>query len=351
MRAEIRIDPEFAALIPPPQEAERAALEAEILAHGVREPLVVWKEERILVDGHTRRTICEARGIPYEVVEYPFPDRDAARCWIIDNAFARRNLTKELTEFLIGSRYLAERKHPASTQFKSSRLRQCDEAGGETREKLALREGVSPRTVERFAEFARALNAIAASAGVQARNDILAGVVRVPRRSLQEIAERSPKSLEELRQVVGEVRATRPSAKRAAPAPKVAAFSTRGVRKILHEDQPDGSTVYFALLSCGHKVKLKPRSATSKTKSMPCPKCGSGSRPAWERQVKRVQLEATVTAAIADPYRRSYVFNLVQAAIDVLTVAPMTELQVRVWAGLEAGLYGARILVEPEEQR
>ncbi len=38
----IHVDSEFAALIPPPPEAERLALEASIARDGIRDPLVLW---------------------------------------------------------------------------------------------------------------------------------------------------------------------------------------------------------------------------------------------------------------------------------------------------------------------
>jgi hypothetical protein len=49
---ELCIDPEFLALIPPLSATERQGLEASILAEGCRDPLIVWEEKNILVDGH-----------------------------------------------------------------------------------------------------------------------------------------------------------------------------------------------------------------------------------------------------------------------------------------------------------
>jgi len=46
----LRVDPEFAALIPPPTEQELAQLEEHIRADGCRDPLVVWERRDALLD-------------------------------------------------------------------------------------------------------------------------------------------------------------------------------------------------------------------------------------------------------------------------------------------------------------
>lgn len=90
---EIKIDKEFSALIPPLTPEELHGLETSLMLEGCRDALVVWKETGILLDGHNRLRICEARGILFETREISLPDRDAAKLWIIQNQLARRNLT------------------------------------------------------------------------------------------------------------------------------------------------------------------------------------------------------------------------------------------------------------------
>jgi N6-adenosine-specific RNA methylase IME4 len=87
----IRIDAEFQALIPPLRPEELAQLEANILAEGIRDPLVTWGG--VLIDGHNRYAIAERHGLTYQTVEREFDDRDAAVLWVIYNQFGRRNLT------------------------------------------------------------------------------------------------------------------------------------------------------------------------------------------------------------------------------------------------------------------
>jgi hypothetical protein len=57
----ITIDPHFKALISPLSEAERAGLEADIVANGCRDALVIakWHSGTALADGHNRLAICD----------------------------------------------------------------------------------------------------------------------------------------------------------------------------------------------------------------------------------------------------------------------------------------------------
>lgn len=89
--SQIEIDQEFNALIPPLSSEELAQLEANIIADGCRDPLVVW--DGILIDGHNRYAICTRHGIPFQTVSMEFEDRSHAVEWIIKNQFGRRNLS------------------------------------------------------------------------------------------------------------------------------------------------------------------------------------------------------------------------------------------------------------------
>lgn len=137
---DIKIDAEFAALIPPLSAEERNQLEENIVEHGgARDPLVVWvpsewtpdgesdplrwedgelqaheclsgeqKQLRVwftetdtytvtdwpvvLLDGHNRYEICTRLDLPFDIEEMRFADRSHAEEWIIRNQFGRRNL-------------------------------------------------------------------------------------------------------------------------------------------------------------------------------------------------------------------------------------------------------------------
>ncbi len=90
---DLLIDPEFKVLIPPLEPNELKELEESILKEGCRDALVVWKETNTLLDGHNRLQICKRLGKPYQIKLLSLPDRDAAKIWVINNQFARRNLS------------------------------------------------------------------------------------------------------------------------------------------------------------------------------------------------------------------------------------------------------------------
>lgn len=96
--ADITIDAEFEALLPPLSEQENLELMRLIDAEGFREPVTVWLGHGLIVDGHNRYRIWrdlyrdDEDRCP-DVVERHFADRDAVKEWIIRNQLARRNLT------------------------------------------------------------------------------------------------------------------------------------------------------------------------------------------------------------------------------------------------------------------
>ncbi len=86
-------DNEFRALIPTLAPDERQGLEQSLISEGNRDPIVIWKETKLLLDGHNRYDICTQHGIKLQTpVELSFPDREAAKVWIINNQLSRRNI-------------------------------------------------------------------------------------------------------------------------------------------------------------------------------------------------------------------------------------------------------------------
>ena len=83
--------PEFAELLPPLTGEQLAALETDIMENGCYSPLIV-NEDLEIVDGHTRKKLCEKHGIPYNMVVFHFDDRLDAMRWALDTQKGRRNL-------------------------------------------------------------------------------------------------------------------------------------------------------------------------------------------------------------------------------------------------------------------
>ncbi len=89
----VTIDDEFQSLIPPLTEEELTGLEENLLRDGCIDPLIVWAEQCILLDGHNRKAICDRYSIDYELHGVSFTDRNEAKQWVIEHQFGRRNLT------------------------------------------------------------------------------------------------------------------------------------------------------------------------------------------------------------------------------------------------------------------
>lgn len=159
--ADVRIDPEFAALIPPPSAAERATLKALLFARGCEEDLTVWAEEGILLDGHNRRELCGELNIPFGVRELSFPDRDAAKEWVIAYQLGRRNLPTQVRGELVLEReaILKRRAAEASAanlrrgaegpapECQKSDTRETPAGNGRVDDQLAAEAGMSRDTL------------------------------------------------------------------------------------------------------------------------------------------------------------------------------------------------------------
>ncbi len=184
------VDGEFARLVPPLSPQERRSLEMQLRLEGCRDPLVIWNGHNILLDGHNRRQICEAYGIPYVCVGIDLPDREAARSWIVRQQLARRNLTPEAAAFLRGQRYLAEKQsHGGDRKGEGSR----DHNGPlKTAQRLAREYKLGETTIKRDANFARAVDAIVENCGPEARALVLSRDTGLSQGQIRQLAKKSP---------------------------------------------------------------------------------------------------------------------------------------------------------------
>jgi N6-adenosine-specific RNA methylase IME4 len=145
----LKIDPEFAALIPPLAPEEREQLERNILADGCRDPLTVW--DGVIVDGHNRYEICTRHGLNFLVCDKDFANRDEAMDWMDANQLGRRNLTSDQFTLALGRRYNRTKKSRGGDRKSKD---QIDTLNGDTAAQLAVQHGVGEATVKRAAKFA-----------------------------------------------------------------------------------------------------------------------------------------------------------------------------------------------------
>ena len=71
--AEVKINREFASLIPPLSSDERELLRDSLAVEGLRDSLVVWEEKHLLLDGHNRLGLCKELGIEPSSFTVPSP--------------------------------------------------------------------------------------------------------------------------------------------------------------------------------------------------------------------------------------------------------------------------------------
>ena len=176
-------------LIMPLRDEEKAQLEANLVAEGCRDALVIWQEEGILLDGHHRYEICERRGLPYATMAISLPDMDTAKIWIIRNQRGRRNLTPEQQSYLRGTEYqLTRGRRGGDKKSKGNSYPLMDTAS-----QLAAEHKVSAKTIKNDAAFTRAIDTLAAAVGGEgvdaARHALLARETNVDRQGVRILAQ------------------------------------------------------------------------------------------------------------------------------------------------------------------
>ena len=195
---ELRIDPEFAALIPPLLPEEFAQLEQSILSEGCRDAIIVWGN--IIVDGHNRYRICSAHNIPYRTEARDFKDRDAAMLWMLQNQLGRRNLNDFQRVEMV-----RKVEHAVKTQAKTRQLLglvqnstvkekfpERDGAEKQARDELGAMAGVSGKTYEHAGKVLDNAPAPVVQATRNSQLSIHAAyqVTKLPQAQQTEIAER-----------------------------------------------------------------------------------------------------------------------------------------------------------------
>ena len=89
---EYRIDQELQKVMPELSEEDYKELENSLLKDGFKgSPIIVWGD--IIIDGHNRYEICQKHGIPYEIKELSFDNKEEVIQWMVRAQLGRRNLT------------------------------------------------------------------------------------------------------------------------------------------------------------------------------------------------------------------------------------------------------------------
>jgi len=158
---ELIIDNEFKSYVRPLTDEEYEKLKESILAEGIRDPLVVWKN--VLLDGHHRFKLAQEHGLEYKTVEVDLPDIWAAKDWIIKNQLGRRNLTEQEASYYRGKLYESRKlRQGGDRKSKAQNVLLIN-----TAEEIGKEYGVSHMTVKRDAEFSKSVDKITRKSNTQ----------------------------------------------------------------------------------------------------------------------------------------------------------------------------------------
>lgn len=150
---QLKIDPEFQSLLLPLPNEKFRQLEENIKADGCMDALVIWNGT--IVDGHNRYKICQENGIPFNVEEKEFADRDEVVEWIIRNQFGRRDLSPaQRSELALRLKPVLQKQAKENQKISEGRGKKGSANSPnlnrtDTREELAKVAGVSSNTLGR----------------------------------------------------------------------------------------------------------------------------------------------------------------------------------------------------------
>src|SRR5574344_81027 len=200
----LQIDESFKQLIPPLTLTERKLLEENILKDGCREPLCVWKNT--IVDGHNRYEICTRLKIPFNIQQVDFNSRDEVIVWICANQLGRRNISDETRRYLIGKRYEMEKKLGKSNPSGNNQYQDNDadilpdydlkikKSMSKTAEKLGDEYHLSPKTVRKYAAYARSIDTLS-NKEPEFISEVLNGKVKISQYNIRKLSKQPPKTI------------------------------------------------------------------------------------------------------------------------------------------------------------
>jgi hypothetical protein len=188
------LDENLRSFIPPLKNEELTLLEESIRNEGVRDALLVWKDQikggYILVDGYNRHSIIqklqkEGINTRYNLKPLDFDNFEEVKDWMIINQLGRRNLTDEQRSYLRGLRYNREKDKHGGKRKSSDQIDHL-----KTSDRLAEEYKVGPATIRRDAEFASGLEKIG-QANPLLKQSILSGRTHIKKSLLQKLGKLS----------------------------------------------------------------------------------------------------------------------------------------------------------------
>lgn len=229
------IDDELKSYMRPLREEEYEKLKESVLAEGIRDPLVTW--QGILLDGYHRYKLAQEHNLEYKTVEVDLPDKEAAKEWIITNQLGRRNLTPQEASYYRGKLYESRKRQGARTDLTSPQ----NEEKLITAKELGKQYGVSKATIERDADFSRAVDKVATEIGEEAKNAILTGKVNIPKKDIEkliEVKQKAPEFIEPILRGELDINRAKLKVQRKIAASKPKPAPPEGKYSVIYADPP-----------------------------------------------------------------------------------------------------------------
>lgn len=146
MTIELKINPEYEALLPKLSKEEYEALKESIRAEGQHFPIEI-NNEQVILDGHNRYRICLELGLEPKVEMKTFSSRLLEKKFVIEVNLRRRHLN-DFQKVELGFPLLAIEKEFAKERQLKGGLASI-EAKGKASEQVAKKMGLSRATFER----------------------------------------------------------------------------------------------------------------------------------------------------------------------------------------------------------
>lgn len=165
----------------------------ELLEQSIRElggaitPVIVWKEEGVLVDGHRRLEICERLGLPYKIEEMSFANIEEVKEFMKSWQFCRRNVTDHMFSLAVAKSYKGAHK---SWKEKGGKFVSEGAPVKETMKKF----GVSKATLFRDVEFGEALDKL----GPEISEKIVKGDIKCSKPTVVALSKEAPSDVERI---------------------------------------------------------------------------------------------------------------------------------------------------------
>ena len=145
------IDDDFKVWLDPLPSNVLRDLERDIVKNGCREPLTMWVEEGLLLDGHHRHKICKDNNKPYRVRKQSLKSREEAEIWIVKNQKNRRNTNKfQLAISALKCRKSIEKIAKAAQSAGGGSVKQKSAEPVNTEETMAKMAGISRPTLQQI---------------------------------------------------------------------------------------------------------------------------------------------------------------------------------------------------------